>query len=386
MISVLCLVDASALASRTAGSGAATEEPELEAGAQWERLVRRLRSFGIDESTMQTSAAEGFAEFRRLVARHVAFPGARRYTPPELLERSGVDRETAQSLWRAMGFPVVPDDQPGFTDADVEALRIAVELLELTGNDRAIITQQTRSMGQAAARIAASQQNALGNLIPDEESLDAAEQALNVADDVLPRLDHLLVYIYRRHLAVAVEQRLSLRPTDAGAIPMSVGFADLTGFTALSSELDVEDLSTLIDRFNGATADLIAESGGRIVKTIGDEVMFATSDPGTLAAIGIALTNEISDANELPPLRAGLATGLVIGREGDVFGPPVNLASRLVTMAKPGSVLVDQQIREALREDDRFTFTALARRHIKGFGHIRTFRLRAAGDSPRRAR
>jgi adenylate cyclase len=332
----------------------------------------------VDERALQEAAARSFADLRRFVARHVAFPGERKYTPPDLVERSGVDRETAEALWRAMGFPMVPDDQKAFTDADVEALTIAKDLFERTGNDLSVILQQTRSMGQAAARVAASQQNALGRLIPEEETLEAADAALDLAEDVLPRLDRLILYIYRRHLAVAVEQRLGVTPTEQGGVPMSVGFADLTGFTALSSELEVEDLATLIDRFNGATADLIAEAGGRIVKTIGDEVMFATSDPATLATIALRLTEDVSRANQLPPLRAGLATGIVIGREGDLFGPPVNLASRLVTMAKPGSVLVDQHIREALRGDDRFAVTPLARRHVKGFGHIRTYRLRAA--------
>ena len=250
----------------------------------WERLWAKLATLGVDEQALTSAAAQGPNAIRVLVARYMTFPGARRYTPAEVYAKSGVDEETASSLWRAMGFPEVPDDEPAFTDADIEAVRAATKLFERADMDRAIVLQQARSMGQAAARIAASHQDVIAELVVGDDPARGAEEALSLAEEALPALDDLLVYMYRRHLAAATEQRLLITPSDEGGVAMSVGFADLSGFTAISQELDVRELAELIDRFNAVTANVVARKGGRTIKTIGDEVMFATHEPGAGAA------------------------------------------------------------------------------------------------------
>ena len=339
---------------------------------------------GVEEEALKSAAAEGPNAIRLLVARYMTFPGARRYTPRDVYTKSGVDEETARSLWRAMGFPVVPDDEPAFTDADIEAVRLATMLFERADMDRTIVLQQARSMGQAAARIAASHQDVIGELVVDDDPTREAEEALSLAEEAMPALDHLLVYMYRRHLAAATEQRLLITPSDEGGVDMSVGFADLSGFTAISRELDVRDLAELIDRFNATTTGVVAQAGGRIIKTIGDEVMFATHEPGAAAEIALNLIDEASEANGLPPLKVGVATGAIIAREGDIFGPPVNLANRLVTTARPESVLVDEATKDALSDDVRFRFTPLGKRTLKGIGAVHPFRLRSAGSESSR--
>lgn len=342
----------------------------------WARLSDKLAEFGVDETTLQTAAAEGIDGIRRLVARYISFPGARRYTPLQVYEKSGVDEETSRALWRAMGFPVVPDDEPAFTDADVEALELATRLFQRTDMDQTIVLQQARSLGQAAARIAASHQEVIAEVIPDGDPVRAAEEALRLAEEALPALDRLLVYVYRRHLAAATEQRLMVRSDDKGGLTMSIGFADLSGFTALSQELDVREIAALIDRFNAAAGDVVSQTGGRVIKTIGDEVMFGTLEAGAAASIALTLIGEVSGADGLPALKVGLASGTVIASEGDLFGPPVNLANRLVTTAKPHSVLVDEATRDALADDLRYRFTPVGKQHLKGLGYVRSFRLR----------
>jgi adenylate cyclase len=346
------------------------------------RLSAKLTEAGVDEQDLKAATAEGIDGIRRLVARHITFPGARRYTPAQIYATSGVDEDTARALWSAMGFPLVPDDEPAFTDADIEALQIATQLFDRAGMDRAIVLQQARSLGQAAARIAASHQDVIAEVIPEDDPIRAAEEALTLADEALPALERLLVYVYRRHLAAATEQRLMVRPDDEGGLVMSVGFADLSGYTALSQELDVRELAALIDRFNASTADVVAQGGGRVIKTIGDEVMFGTPAVTSAATIALTLIDEVSGADGLPALKVGLACGTVIAREGDLFGPPVNLANRLVTTAKPHSVLVDQNTRDSLAEDPRYRLTPVGRQHLKGIGYIRSFRLRPAEAEP----
>lgn len=346
----------------------------------WEHAVELLRSAGSSTSSIDDAVAAGPDELALVVARHLTFPGSRYLQAADVWERAGVGEATARSLWRAMGFPDVPDEDRAFTDADVEALRVALRLFDQVDMSDVAMLQQARVMSQAVARIADSHQDVIAAMFSRPDPGSAAAEAVAIAGDALPALDHLLTYMYRRHLAAATEQRL-LMGTEGGmgAINLSVGFADMTGFTEVSEALSAEELADTIEHFNAATADVIAERGGRVVKTIGDEVMFTTPDPARGAEVAVALLDAVSPDGGTPELRVGVATGPVLAREGDVFGTPVNLASRLVTIARPDSVLVDQASRDALVDDDRFELSTLAPRRLKGLGRVGAYRLRAAG-------
>jgi adenylate cyclase len=165
---------------------------------------------------------------------------------------------------------------------------------------------------------------------------------------------------------------------EEGSADMSVGFADLSRFTSVSRELDARELASLIEGFNAAASDAIVEGGGRIVKTIGDEVMFSALEPAAAASIALRLLDVVSPATGYPDLRVGLASGGVVPREGDLFGSTVNLANRLVVIALPGSVLVDKATRDALAGDPRFDLKPIAPKHLKGLGRVRAYRLRQA--------
>ena len=240
-------------------------------------------------------------------------------------------------------------------------------------------------MSQALARIAESHQDVIAAVLGQQDRAAAATESVDLATKALPALDHLLTYMYRRHLAAATEQRLLMGGEAAeGSITLSVGFADMTGFTEVSEALSTEDLADTIERFNAATADVIAQAGGRLIKTIGDEVMFTTPDPVRGAEVAVALVDAISPGTDTPELRVGLATGLVLAREGDVFGSAVNLASRLVAIARPGSALVDRATRDAVAAHDRLQLSPLPPKRLKGLGRVRAYRLRARrspGDS-----
>jgi adenylate cyclase len=243
--------------------------------------------------------------------------------------------------------------------------------------NEAAMYQQARAMSQAAARIAESHQDVIAAILAQAGPAAAAD-SVALAVDTLPALDHLLIYMYRRHLAAATEQRLRMG-TEAGegAITLSVGFADMTGFTEVSEALSADELADTIDRFNAATADVIARAGGRVVKTIGDEVMFTTPDPIRGGEVATSLLDVGAFGTGTPELRVGLATGPVLAREGDVFGSPVNLASRLVAIARPGSVVVSRSTRDALVDDGSFELSALPSKRLKGLGSVRAYRLRA---------
>jgi adenylate cyclase len=339
------------------------------------RVIEALTAAGADQEIIAAALAEGPDAIARLVARYLAFPGARLYTPREASEKAGVEEDRARTLWRTMGFPEVPEEEKAFTDADVEALQLSIQLLERAGIDRGVALQQTRTMSQAAARVAFANQDVIADFTNETDLVKRAEEAIALAEETLPALDKLLVYMYRRHLAAATEQ-LILIPGAEGAVKMSVGFADLSRFTSISRELGAKELSALIEGFNAAASDAIVESGGRIIKTIGDEVMFSALDPATAASVSLKLLDVVSPEAGYPELRVGVATGDVVAREGDLFGPTVNLANRLVVVAKPASVLVDGATTDALAADPRFEIKPIPARHLKGLGRVRPYLLR----------
>jgi adenylate cyclase len=343
--------------------------------------MEALIAAGVDKDVLVSVASEGENSLAQMVARYVTFPGARKYTMPQVIEMAGVDEARAQALWRAMGFADVPSDQKAFTDADVETLKLATALFERAGLDQAVALQQARTMGQAAARVAFAHQDVIANFTTETDLVKRAGQAIKFADATLPALDKIFLYMYRRHLAAATEQQLLIMAAEEGTLKMSVGFADLSRYTSVSRELDADALAALIEGFNAAAADAIVESGGRLVKTIGDEVMFAALDAPQAASIALKLLDVVSPAEGYPALRVGVATGGVIAREGDLFGTTVNLANRLVVVARPGTILVDEVTRDALRGDARFDVKPVAQRHLRGLGRVRPYRLRSAAGA-----
>ncbi len=189
----------------------------------------------------------------------------------------------------------------------------------------------------------------------------------------------LLDYVLRLQLRDAVWRKLAIDDTSATRPTLAVGFLDLVGYTALSQMLDDEELGALVTRFEALTYDTIAELGGRVVKTIGDEVMFVSESPEVAARISLRLTTRTDADEALPNARGGLAYGSVIAREGDYYGPVVNLAHRLVEIAYPGTVLTSTELHDSLADDPSFAWGRARERRIRGIGRVGTWPLRA-GD------
>ena len=303
--------------------------------------------------------------------------GERRYTALEVCALADCDHDTADGLWRAMGFPDMPDDEVAFTDGDVAALRAALALQADGVLDEQTVRAQTRVMSQALATIAAA------HLEITEPAQRDVDQFAGFVIDVLPALDDLLVYLYRRHLLAAVENAVLLDRDDPEhpLSTMAVGFADLVGFTKMANHLEERELSELIEVFTQAAADVVAEEAGRVVKMIGDEVMFASPDPVIAAKTALRLVAEVGDHHGLPPLRAGVAAGPLVLRQGDVFGRPVNLAHRLVDVARSGNVLVDTTVATALADQESIeTQRVHSIRRLRGFDRLRVFVVRPRED------
>ena len=307
--------------------------------------------------------------------------GPAELTTDEVARLAGIDPARARQLWQSLGFPPVATDERVFTRADVAVLAGVRELIELFETEPETVLQLTRVLGQSLARIADAHLTATAVHIEElrgSAELDAAAVDAIIArvEAVAPRLEQALGYVWRRHL-LALLRRIAARPetTDRS---VSVGFADLVGFTTLSRALDPKALAAVVDRFESIAYERIPARGGRIVKLIGDEVMFAADDPADGAEIALQLAESYANDPGVPNIRVGLARGPVLAWEGDLFGPTVNLASRLVDFARPGTVLMSENLGQELRADARFTLRHLRPLPLKGFGPTRAWVLRRA--------
>ncbi|MFZ5850764.1 MAG: adenylate/guanylate cyclase domain-containing protein [Actinomycetota bacterium] len=291
--------------------------------------------------------------------------GERRYTRGQVAARVGVDVDRARLFWRAMGFPDVGDDEVVFTDADVAALARVTELLDEGLLDLGTAVQLGRAMGRTTARLADWQMEAF-----TERAGDTGAQALDLTRRLLPDLEALLTFVWRRQLAAAALRRAPGGPAEAAGQRLAVGFADLVGFTRLSRRLGERELAEVVERFEAGASDLVSGVGARIVKTVGDEVLFVADAPDVAAEAALALAEATAADPVVPPVRVGLAYGPVLSRLGDVFGTTVNLASRLTALAPPGAVLVDEGLAAMLRADPRYQLTTQWRRRLAGLGLV----------------
>jgi adenylate cyclase len=333
---------------------------------------------GIPDDAIASALEEGTLGLL-LIDRVVAGTGL--YTKAEVQARTGLG-ERADRFWRALGFPEPAPDDRIFGAADVEMLQLldSVLRLELLEEDTAL--QLARVIGSSIERIAQSQIDAIEARVESGGANPGDELELQRAQLLLPTVPRILEYVWRRHLVVAARRRMVLDSTAArGQRAVSVGFADLVGFTALSQQLDQHELAAVVDRFESTAYDLVASHGGRVVKMIGDEVMFEVGDPVAAVELALDLADAYHGDESISEVRVGVAWGPVLSREGDLFGPTVNLASRMVSIAYPGSVVVAPEVREACGDDERFAWKSLRTRYLKHIGRVQLHAVRWADDA-----
>jgi adenylate cyclase len=255
------------------------------------------------------------------------------------------------------------------------------ELAEYGFADEQLRVAVARLFGQTFSRLASYQgQLLLDQLAQRPELLADDDRFLDLVGQVTPLIEGLQGYTWRRQLAAYVA-RMASQGSDqisSGPAPLAVGFADLSGFTSLTRKASEADLRALLDSFESLATDVIGQHGGRIVKTIGDEVLFQADTPAAAAEIALELLERAAGDDALPALRAGLACGPVVSRLGDVYGSTVNIASRLTSIARPGWVLVDREMHDALADDERFTLRARRSESVRGYHHLRPWRLQRA--------
>ncbi|HET6773942.1 MAG TPA: adenylate/guanylate cyclase domain-containing protein [Acidimicrobiales bacterium] len=306
-------------------------------------------------------------------------------------ERTGLDAERVVDLWRTLGYPVPRPDEVAFTDADVEIL---TEIGHLVAGDVAstdLVLQMSRVIGSSMARIASSQVDVISARVAGSPRAAARADDAELTDErivvsaaaLLPIVPRVLAATWRRHLQAAIRRRLTIVEAGQGHLGV-VGFADLVGFTALSQQVGDDELAAIVEQFEQLAFDVVTAQGGRVVKMIGDEVMFTVDSAEAGAEIGLALAEGTRGADELSDLRVGLAAGPLLEREGDLYGPVVNLASRITAIAFPGTIVVSASVRDRLEGREEYRLRSMRARYLKDIGRVPLWVLRRAAPAESR--
>jgi adenylate cyclase len=316
--------------------------------------------------------------------RHVG--GEPRYTPRECAQALGVDLEVASRLRRAMGLPAVSPDDPSLGDADMESMKLAAGFLH-AGMPEADMLAVTRVLGRGLGQAAVVMRQTAMRLAlePGLTERQLAERFGAVAGmltpQVVPLLEQTLKLHLRQMLASEVARTTERRDGSLpGARDVSIGFADLVGFTRLGENVPPDELGDIAAHLEDLASDVLVPPV-RFVKTIGDAVMYVSEHPAALLGASVDLSRAAdAQGEDFPQLRIGAAAGQAINRAGDWFGRPVNLASRVTGIARPGSVVCTEQLKDAAPPED-FSFSFIGARKIKGVpGSTALFRARKAAD------
>lgn len=310
----------------------------------------------------------------------------------EVSRGAGVSIRSARKFWHAMGFPLVSEDEAMFTEADLEALRRVADLVRAGVADEDFALGMTRAIARTMDRLAVWQTQLVAEEVAEEMARDGGTAEETAADDavgevtispeaaeeaaarltaMMADLEPLLVYVWRRQLTAAITRGLSdAQGQDGLGAPRVVGFADLVNFTAVVRRLSERELAVMVQRFEVLATDVVTAHGGRVVKTVGDEVMFLTTESAPAAAIGLDLCEAMAEDPLLPDARVGMALGPVVHRLGDVFGVTVNRASRLTAVAPANGVFVDDALARRLASLSGFSTVRTRQRTLRGIGTV----------------
>jgi adenylate cyclase len=360
----------------------------LEGTARAERaeLVEWLLTQGITVEEIRATNPPLLLATRRLVGGDGTYVSAR-----EISERYDIDLTLLQRVQRAIGLAGVEDpDAVVHMRADGEAAAYAQRFIELGLNPDQVV-QVVRVLAEGLSHAAeVMRYTALAAIMrPGATELEIAKASKELVGQVAPLLGPMIqdtLFMQLRHMleteAVNAGERAAGKPLP-GARQITVAFADLVGFTRLGEVLAAEELGQLAIRLADLARDLTSPPV-RFIKTVGDAVMFVCPQPAPLLDVVLKLVDVVDTDNDFPRLRAGVASGMAVSRAGDWFGSPVNMASRVTGVARPGTVLVADSVWDALNESDgpaEFQGSFAGARRLKGIkNEVKLFRVRRGND------
>jgi adenylate cyclase len=345
-------------------------------------LLRQLAGEGVPLSELRRSTAAGSIMY--LPADRVIV-GSERYTATEIAAMSGVDETFLVAARRAMGLPIPEQDEAVYTAAELESARM-IHVARDAGITDEDVLDLLRVLGRGLSQIAETLRTLPLKLVMEAgiSEPELANRYAQAAGVLYPLVNPLVESVLTLHLKHATQSTVvSELERSGGQLPgsreVAICFADLVGFTRLGEEVAPDELGRLAVRLEELAGD-VAEPPVRLVKTIGDAAMLASPEPEPLLGAALSLIDAAEAVGEdFPQLRAGAAIGHALPRAGDWFGRPVNLASRITAVARPGSLLVERELRESVAEGYRWSFAG--ERKLKGIrGGVPLFRARREPD------
>jgi adenylate cyclase len=358
----------------------------LEGSARAERaeLIEWLMRHGFTVEQIRGAVAPMLLPAGRLMGDDGTYMSAR-----EISETYGIDLDLLQRMQRALGLPTVDDpDRAVYLRADADAAVSGQRFIDIGLDAEQVITiARVLSEGLSHAAEVMRYSALAAVLQPGLTELQVAQASEAIVRQIAPLLGPMIqdmLFVQLRHQMETEAVNAGERAAGTalpGARQITVAFADLVGFTRLGEEVPAEELGQLANRLADHARD-VAVPPVRFIKTIGDAVMFICTDPAPLMDAVLKLVEVTDGDNDFPRLRAGIASGSAVSRAGDWFGSPVNLASRVTAVARPGAVLAAESTRDELGDGAGFSWSYAGARHLKGIkGEVRLFRARR-GDGP----
>lgn len=350
----------------TGGAGSGEQDPGGD-----EATVDALLELGVPEQDARDAVASGRVP---LVLASQALDEPARYDLRDLSEASGLAEEVIDAAFGSSGA------DEGYSQSDLEAAHLFAQLLEVVPLDALVRIARSRSIALssvARADMALVRDNIVLPL--REAGADDLAIAIALAEHAAEfhRIGRrLLVHDYRRQVRDQLRSELSAlaAQSEVPAIDACIGFVDLVGYTALAARVDPHGLDELLDRFEQRVVGAAAgDDDVTVVKFLGDAAMFVSSDLQALVDVLLRLTTagdgipgDDEGAGVEMPVRAGIACGDVLLREGDYHGTPVNIAARLTDIARAWSLLADEELRDELQ--DHYDVRRIRPTRVRGLG------------------
>jgi adenylate cyclase len=351
-------------------------------------LLERLADDGVPLTELRRATASG--SIILLLADRVIV-GAERYTAAEIAQLSGADPDFLTAARRAMGLPIPEPDEAVYTEDELESAKRIGVAREAGISDEEIL-DLLRVLGRGLSQAAESLRAFPLKLVlePGMSEAELAVRYAQAAAQLYPLVDPMLSSLLALHLRHSTQnEMISALERSGGRLPgsreVTVGFADIVGFTRLGEEVPPDELGRLAARLDVLATDVV-EPPVRLIKTIGDAAMLASTEPEPLLDAVLNLIDAAdAEGEDFPQLRAGAAFGDALPRAGDWFGRPVNLASRITSIARPGSLLVEQGLRESAVGLAHHSFSFAGERRLRGIRQpVPLFRVRRSADAASR--
>ncbi len=341
-------------------------DPDAPGAPDRRALLEHLEARGV--SIEQMLAADAIGSLHAASSDRRIRPG-RVISADALAAEIGVTPDLLRRITLAAGLMIGDDD---YRDADAATFALFADGAGMFGEEATL--QFTRAVGSSMARVADAAialflVNVEGPLVQRGDGAVSLAEAADSAIDALEVLPSLMAGLFRLHIQAAISRQRAAGDSsrDPGLLRLAVGFVDLVGFTPYAQDVSSNELAGFVESFEARSNDIVAARGGRVVKHIGDEVMFIDSDAGGACDIALQLAETFGGEAGVVP-HGGIGFGPLVARGGDYYGPVVNLASRIADLAVPGEVLITDAVEEAARDSDAaLAFEPAGRRSVKGF-------------------